>query len=88
VASLRLAIHDQRQWPTIAHASPPLRTEYYTHRYKPKMTRGECTEHLMAQGEGSFVVRDSDSNPGWHMLGVKTGVLIVYPPLPPRVSGG
>jgi hypothetical protein len=52
------------------------------------MTRGECTEHLMGQGEGSFVVRDSDSNPGWHMLGVKTGVLIVYPPLPPRVSGG
>ena len=32
--------------------------------YKPPMTRRECTDHLMSQGEGAFVVRDSDSNPG------------------------
>jgi hypothetical protein len=46
--------------------------------YKPTMGRKECTDHLMAQGEGSFVIRDSDSNPGWHMLGVKTSNRVVH----------
>lgn len=32
----------------------------------------------MAQGEGSFVVRDSDANVGWHMLGVKTSNRVVH----------
>eukprot|EP00038_Savillea_parva_P006784 m.165816 g.165816 ORF g.165816 m.165816 type:complete len:2014 (-) comp12609_c0_seq1:393-6434(-) len=46
--------------------------------YKPQMSRRECTDHLMAQGEGSFVVRDSDSIPGWHMLGVKTSNRVIH----------
>jgi len=46
--------------------------------YKPKLSRRECTDYLMAQGEGAFVVRDSDSNPGWHMLGVKSSNRVVH----------
>jgi hypothetical protein len=40
--------------------------------YQPSMTRRECTQYLMAQGEGAFVIRASEATPGWHMLGVKT----------------
>jgi hypothetical protein len=40
--------------------------------YTPEMTRQECDEYLMRQGEGAFVVRDSPATPGWHVLGVKT----------------
>jgi len=40
--------------------------------YHPTMTRKESTEYLSNLGEGAFVVRDSDANPGWHMLGVKS----------------
>lgn len=43
--------------------------------YKPPMTRRECTDHLMSQGEGAFVVRDSDSNPGGLFPG---GLIIDY----------
>jgi hypothetical protein len=46
--------------------------------YKPFMSRRDCTEYLMAQGEGAFVVRDSDSTQGWHMLGVKTANRVVH----------
>jgi len=46
--------------------------------YKPTMSRRDCVEYLMTQGEGSFVVRDSDSNPGWHMLGVKSKNLVIH----------
>jgi len=46
--------------------------------YKPAMSRKECTEYLIAQGEGAFVIRDSDANPGWHMLGVKTQNRVVH----------
>jgi hypothetical protein len=40
--------------------------------YHPNMTRKDCTQYLLAQGEGAFIIRDSAATPGWHMLGVKT----------------
>lgn len=46
--------------------------------YQPKMTRKDCTDHLLTQGEGAFVVRDSDANPGWHMLGVKSANEVLH----------
>ncbi len=39
--------------------------------YHPNMTRKECTQYLLAQGEGAFIIRDSEGTPGWHMLGIK-----------------
>lgn len=46
--------------------------------YQPTMTRKDCATYLSGQGEGAFVVRDSDANPGWHMLGVKTRNQVVH----------
>ena len=46
--------------------------------YQPSMTRRECTQYLMLQGEGAFVVRTSEATPGWHMLGVKTSNEVVH----------
>lgn len=46
--------------------------------YQPKMTRKECSDYLSSQGEGAFVVRDSEANEGWHMLGVKTRNTVVH----------
>jgi len=40
--------------------------------YHPNMTRGDCDVHFGALGNGTFVVRDSQATPGWHMLCVKT----------------
>eukprot|EP00040_Diaphanoeca_grandis_P032241 m.195019 g.195019 ORF g.195019 m.195019 type:complete len:2186 (-) comp32545_c1_seq1:652-7209(-) len=40
--------------------------------YRPDMTRKDCTDHLNQLGEGAYIVRDSDANPGWHMLGIKS----------------
>jgi hypothetical protein len=40
--------------------------------YQPTMTRKDCTQYLMSQGEGAFIVRDSSATPGWHIIGVKT----------------
>ena len=46
--------------------------------YHPNMTRKDCTQYLMAQGEGAFVIRDSAATPGWHMLGVKTSNEVIH----------
>ena len=46
--------------------------------YHPDMSRKDCTAHLMKRGEGAFVVRDSDANPGWFMLGVKSTNEVVH----------
>jgi len=46
--------------------------------YNPTMTRKECTQYLLAQGEGAFVIRDSAATPGWHMLGVKTANEVIH----------
>jgi len=46
--------------------------------YQPKMTRKECSDYLGPLGEGAFVVRDSEANPGWHMLGVKNQNDVVH----------
>eukprot|EP00041_Stephanoeca_diplocostata_P039671 m.1637402 g.1637402 ORF g.1637402 m.1637402 type:complete len:1970 (-) comp25810_c0_seq1:222-6131(-) len=46
--------------------------------YQPAMSRKDCAAYLSQQGEGAFVVRDSDANPGWHMLGVKTQNKVVH----------
>lgn len=46
--------------------------------YQPAMTRKDATEYLSAQGEGAFIVRDSDANPGWFMLGVKSHNVVVH----------
>jgi hypothetical protein len=46
--------------------------------YQPTMTRKDCTQYLLAQGEGAFIVRDSAATPGWHMLGVKTRNEVIH----------
>jgi hypothetical protein len=46
--------------------------------YQPNMTRKECTQYLLAQGEGSFIIRDSTATPGWHMLGVKMNNEVIH----------
>ena len=46
--------------------------------YQPSMTRKECTQYLMAQGEGAFIVRDSSATPGWHIIGVKTSNEVLH----------
>ncbi len=46
--------------------------------YQPSMTRKECTQYLMAQGDGAFVIRDSAGTPGWHMLSVKTSNEVIH----------
>jgi hypothetical protein len=46
--------------------------------YHPDMSRKDCTDHLMKRGEGAFVVRDSDANPGWFMLGVKSANMVIH----------
>jgi len=46
--------------------------------YKPHMSRQECSDYLQAQGEGAFVIRDSQATPGWHMLCVKTQNTVVH----------
>ena len=46
--------------------------------YHPKMTRKDCTDHLTKRGEGAFVVRDSDANPGWFMMGVKSQNQVIH----------
>ncbi len=46
--------------------------------YQPNMTRKECTQYLLGQGEGAFVIRDSAATPGWHMLGVKTANNVIH----------
>ncbi len=46
--------------------------------YQPNMTRKECTQYLLAQGEGSFIIRDSGATPGWHMLGVKMNNEVIH----------
>jgi hypothetical protein len=40
--------------------------------YHPQMSRADCSKYLEGQGEGAFVVRDSQATPGWHMLCVKS----------------
>ena len=42
-------------------------------RGRREIVKGDrrCTAYLQTQGEGAFVIRDSDTNPGWHMIGVK-----------------
>jgi hypothetical protein len=39
--------------------------------YKPDINRAMCDTELSAQGEGAFLIRDSQATPGWHMLAVK-----------------
>jgi hypothetical protein len=46
--------------------------------YQPSMTRRDCTQYLMMQGEGAFIIRDSSATPGWHMLGVKTANEVIH----------
>lgn len=46
--------------------------------YNPTMTRKECTQYLLGQGEGAFVIRDSTATPGWHMLAVKTANEVIH----------
>jgi len=46
--------------------------------YHPAMTRGDCDIHFKAQGDGAFVVRDSQATPGWHMLCVKTDGAVLH----------
>jgi len=46
--------------------------------YQPHMSRQECEDFLMKQGEGAFVVRDSSFTPGWHMLAVKTSNSVAH----------
>jgi hypothetical protein len=46
--------------------------------YQPQMTRKECTQYLLGQGEGAFIIRDSTATPGWHMLGVKTANNVIH----------
>jgi hypothetical protein len=46
--------------------------------YQPTMTRKDCTQYLLAQGEGAFIIRDSSATPGWHMLGVKTRNEVIH----------
>jgi hypothetical protein len=46
--------------------------------YHPTMTRKDCTQYLLAQGEGAFIIRDSAATPGWHMLGVKTSNQVLH----------
>jgi len=46
--------------------------------YQPELSRQECTNYLMSQGEGAFVIRDSQATPGWHMLGVKTNNEVIH----------
>ena len=53
----------------------------------PKMTRKDCTDHLTKRGEGAFVVRDSDANPGWFMLGVKSQNQVIHDKIRSTDSG-
>jgi hypothetical protein len=46
--------------------------------YHPNMTRGDCDVHFKVLGPGTFVVRDSQATPGWHMLCVKTAGSILH----------
>lgn len=46
--------------------------------YRPDMSRQDCTTYLEGQGEGAFIVRDSQATPGWHMLCVKTQNQVVH----------
>jgi len=46
--------------------------------YRPDMNRSETEDYLVDQAEGSFVIRDSASTPGWHMLAVKTANAIIH----------
>lgn len=46
--------------------------------YQPSMTRKDCTQYLMMQGEGAFIIRASEATPGWHMLGVKTANEVIH----------
>jgi len=46
--------------------------------YQPQMSRQECEEYLMSQGEGAFVIRDSSFTPGWHMLAVKSSNTVLH----------
>ena len=46
--------------------------------YRPSLTRADCTSYLDARYESTFVVRDSRSTPGWHMLCVKTHDTVVH----------
>jgi hypothetical protein len=55
--------------------------------YHPKMTRKDCTDHLTKRGEGAFVVRDSDANPGWFMLGVKSQNQVIHDKIRSTDSG-
>ena len=46
--------------------------------YHPNMTRKECTQYLLAQGDGAFIIRDSEGTPGWHMLGIKMNNEVIH----------
>jgi hypothetical protein len=46
--------------------------------YHPNMTRKDCTQYLLVQGEGAFIIRDSAATPGWHMLGVKMSNEVIH----------
>ena len=46
--------------------------------YHPDMARKACTDHLMQRGQGAFVVRDSDANSGWFMIGVRCDNQVVH----------
>jgi hypothetical protein len=46
--------------------------------YHPLMSRPETDAHLQSQSEGGFVVRDSQSTPGWHMLCVKRQTNVLH----------
>ena len=55
--------------------------------YQPSMTRADCTSYLDTQDECAFVVRDSQSMPGWHMLCVKTNDTVVHDKIRRTSSG-
>lgn len=46
--------------------------------YQPNVSRKECTDTLQKKKEGAFIIRDSEANPGWHMIGVKTADNVVH----------
>jgi hypothetical protein len=46
--------------------------------YQPNVSRKECTDKLKLKKEGAFIIRDSEANPGWHMIGVRTADNVVH----------
>eukprot|EP00055_Hartaetosiga_balthica_P011100 m.49500 g.49500 ORF g.49500 m.49500 type:complete len:1837 (-) comp7454_c0_seq3:541-6051(-) len=46
--------------------------------YQPEYTREQTSSELQYAPVGSFIVRDSSSTHGWHMLGVKTASGVIH----------